>query len=71
MICEVGKKKYFAWKRKDPDACMLSTHTYTISLFPPMDKLPRLSGPSFPDSKVKGLNLTSRRPARKTATQGQ
>lgn len=71
MICEVGKK-YFAWERRDPDALhAVYTHTHTISLFPAMGKSPRLSGPSFPDSKVKGLNWTSRRPARKTATQGQ
>lgn len=56
MICEAGIKKYFAWERRDQMLCMLSTHTYTLSLFPAMGKSVRLSGPSFPDSKMKGLN---------------
>lgn len=70
MICEVGKKKSTLLGREETRVlCMLSTHTYT--LLPAMGKLLRLSGPSFPDSKVKRLNWGSRRPARKTAVQRQ
>lgn len=32
MICEVGKKKYFAWERRDPNALYaVYTHIHTPS----------------------------------------